>query len=102
MLCESAAQADWHQHRALSEATMWASNPRKLLSLDTVRFSRPVIARIATVLLIGAAASPSVADNVGPARAVALPFDDIILPLPTMPPSNADPMNPASPGDVLT
>jgi hypothetical protein len=72
------------------------------LSLDNVRFSRPVIAMIATVLLIGAAASPSVADNVGPARAVALPFGDIILPLPTMPPSNADPMNPASPGDVLT
>jgi hypothetical protein len=96
------AQADRHQHRALSEAGMWVSNSRKLLSLDNVRFSRPVIARIATVMLVGAAPSPSVADNVGPAPAVALPFGDIILPLPTMPPSNADPMNRASPGDVVT
>ena len=81
---------------------MCALNRRKPLSLSVVRVSRSVIATIATALLIGLAASPAVADNVDPAPAVALPFGDIILPLPTMPPSNADPINRASPGDVVT
>ncbi|MGH7842229.1 MAG: hypothetical protein ACREQT_12015 [Candidatus Binataceae bacterium] len=56
---------------------------------------------IAIVMLIGAATSSSPADTVRPGSAIALPYGDIIIPVPA-PPSNADPMNPASPGDVVT
>jgi hypothetical protein len=81
---------------------MYVSNRRKLPSLGIARFSRPVIARIAIVMLIGAAASPSPADTVGPVPAIALPSGGIVLSLPKMPPSNAEPANPASPRDVVT
>jgi hypothetical protein len=65
------------------------------------RAAQYLIVRLAIAMLIGATASSSPADTVRPNPVIVLPHD-IVLPVPAMPPSNADPMNPASPGDVLT
>jgi hypothetical protein len=65
------------------------------------RAARHLLIRLAIALLIGAAAVSSRADDVQPEPVIVLPHD-IVLPVPRMPPTNADPMNPNSPGDVLT
>jgi hypothetical protein len=53
------------------------------------------------IAITTSAASSSRADNVQPDPVIVLPHD-IVLPVPAMPSTNADPMNSASPGDVLT
>jgi hypothetical protein len=65
------------------------------------RAVRAIINGLAIAVLIVASPSPSPADTVKPDPVIELPHD-IILPVPAVPPTNADPMNPASPGDVLT
>ena len=64
------------------------------------RAVRHLIFSLSIALMIGVAASSSPADNVVPGPVIVLP-DDVVLPVPA-PPSNADPMNPASPADVVT
>jgi hypothetical protein len=64
------------------------------------RAVRRLIVRLSIALIIGAAASPAPADTVLPGPVIVLP-DDVIIPVPARP-SNADPMNPASPADVVT
>jgi hypothetical protein len=63
----------------------------------TVRY---LIVGIVIAMLIGAADLSSRADTVR-TPAIALPFGDIVIPIPVRP-TNADPANPASPGDVVT
>lgn len=92
------AEADRPRHRALSRALRAGATT---VGRACDRAIRRVIVRLAIAMLIGAAASSSRADTVRPGPAIALPFGDIIIPVP-IPPSNADPMNPASPGDVAT
>ena len=65
------------------------------------RAVRHLIVRLAIAVLIVASPTPSPADSPKPDPVVVLPFGGIVFPVPA-PPSNADPMNPASPGDVLT
>ncbi len=64
------------------------------------RAVRRLIFSLSIALMIGAAASSSLADTVVPGPVIVLP-DDVVIPVPA-PPSNADPMNPASPADVVT
>lgn len=91
-------QADRPQHSALSRALCAAAT---ITGHACDRAVRRVIVRLTIAALIGAAASLSLADTVRPGPAIALPFGDIVIPVP-MPPSNADPENPASPRDVVT
>jgi hypothetical protein len=65
------------------------------------RAVRHLIDWLVLAILIGVAASASQADTVKPDPVIVLPHD-IILPVPAVPPTNADPTNLASPGDVLT
>lgn len=65
------------------------------------RAIRHLIISLAITVLTVASPAPSSADSPKPDRVVVLPFGGIVFPVP-VPPSNADPMNSASPGDVLT
>jgi outer membrane protein assembly factor BamB len=65
------------------------------------RALRQLIVGLAIAMIIGAAASSSPADTLQRGPVVILPDREITIPVPA-PPSNADPMNPKSPGDVVT
>jgi hypothetical protein len=90
-------QADGAQDRSLSRP------PRAtgLLERCVICFASPRFLSIPMVVAVAVAATATSADTVRQGPAVALPFGDIIIPVPA-PPTNADPMNPASPGDVVT
>ena len=60
-----------------------------------------LIIRLAIAVLIVASPTASPADSAKSDPVIALP-DGTVFPVPRMEPSNADPMNPASPSDVLT
>ena len=92
------AQSDWPRHGAF-RPTLRAKATIVGGARDCA--VRHLLARIAIAMLISAAASSSSADAVRSGPAIALPYGDIIIPVPA-PPSNADPMNPASPSDVVT
>jgi hypothetical protein len=90
-------QADGAQDRSLSRP------PRAtgLLERCVICFASRRFLSIPMVVAVAVAATATSADTVRQGPAVALPFGDIIIPVPA-PPTNADPMNPASPGDVVT
>lgn len=91
-------QADRPRHSALRRAFCAEA---MIIGRACDRAVQGVIVTLAIAVLIGAAASSSLAYTVRPSSVVALPFGDIVIPVP-MPPSNADPANPASPRDVVT
>ena len=87
------AQSDWPRHGAF-RPTLRAKATIVGGARDCA--VRHLLARIAIAMLISAAASSSSADAVRSGPAIALPYGDIIIPVPA-PPSNADPMKSASP-----
>jgi hypothetical protein len=90
-------RADRAQDRSLSRP------PRAtgLLVRCAICFAFRRFLLIPIMAVVAVAATPASADTVRQGPAIALPFGDIIIPVPA-PPTNADPMNPASPGDVVT
>lgn len=91
------AQRNRPQHRSLSRLRRATA----LLGWRTIRHAYRHFMLALVMAVVAVATTPASADTVRPGPVVVLSQGEITIPVPA-PPSNADPMNPASPGDVVT